>query len=457
MTAVSALWQAEDSCRKARTVDALSFTIVNETWQVLPYRQASFWRFGATGADLVAVSGLAALSEDSPFTVWTRRLVRAIAKDLPDTVQVVNLEAMPAPMSDPAASADTPALPALTPALIDGWEEWWPAHLVVVPLVKDGERLGVCLFVFENAPNETELAIFDRLQACWSYCAWALTRVRKSPIGARVPRGPKVWLAAALLIALMCVPVRQSALAPGELVALKAIAVAAPLDGVIKSFEVQPNQRVKAGALLFSLDDTTLRNRREVTARALEVAAAELLSAQQRAFDDGKARSEVTALQGKIAERRAELHAVEEQLKRIDVVAPRDGIAVFGDTNDWQGRPVVTGERVMQIADPQDTGVLVYLPAADAISLDEGAPIRLFLHVAPLSPVDATLTETSYQAVLSPDNVASYRLRGAIGDAGKDVARIGLKGTAKIYGHRVPVVYYLLRRPLAALRQWTGL
>jgi hypothetical protein len=450
MTAVSALWQAEDSCRKARTFDALCFSIVNETWQVLPYRQASFWRFGATGADLVAVSGLAALSEDSPFTVWTRRIVRAMAKGLPDTVQVVNLDAV-------AGGAAPASLPALTPALIEGWEEWWPAHLVVVPLVKDGERLGLCLFVFENAPNDTELAIFDRLQACWSYCAWALSRVRTSPMGVKLPRGPKVWLAAALLIALMCVPVRQSALAPGELVALKAIAVAAPLDGVIKSFEVQPNQRVKAGALLFSLDDTTLRNRREVTARALEVAAAELLSAQQRAFDDAKARSEVTALQGKIAERRAELHAVEEQLKRIDVVAPRDGIAVFGDTNDWQGRPVVTGERVMQIADPQDTGVLVYLPAADAISLDEGAPIRLFLHVAPLSPVDATLTETSYQAVLSPDNVASYRLRGAIGDTGKDVARIGLKGTAKIYGHRVPVVYYLLRRPLAALRQWTGL
>ena len=450
MTAVSALWQAEDSCRKARTFDALCFTIVNETWQVLPYRQASFWRFGATGPDLVAVSGLAALSEDSPFTVWTRRIVRAIAKDLPESVQVVNLDAM----ADATAPA---ALPALTPALIDGWEEWWPAHLVVVPLVKDGERLGVCLFVFENAPNETELAILNRLQACWSYCAWALTRVRKSPIGFSLPRGPKVWLAAALLIALMCVPVRQSALAPGELVALKAIAVAAPLDGVIKTFDVQPNQRVKAGTLLFSLDDTTLRNRREVTARALEVAAAELLSAQQRAFDDAKARSDVTALQGKIAERRAELHAVEEQLKRIDVVAPRDGIAVFGDTNDWQGRPVVTGERVMQIADPQDTGVLIYLPAADAISLDEGAPIRLFLHVAPLSPVDATLTETSYQAVLSPDNVASYRVRGAIDDAGKDVARIGLKGTAKIYGHRVPVVYYLLRRPLAALRQWSGL
>ena len=457
MSTVTSLWQAEDRCRAARSFDALCFTIVNETWQVLPFRQASFWRLGATGPDLVAVSGLASLSEDSPFTVWVRRIVRALAKDLSDTVQVVDLEEV-ARRGTSAAPAVTPAtLPVLSPTLIEGWEEWWTAHLVVVPLVKDGERLGICLFVLEDAPSDTDRAIFERLQACWSYCAWALTRGRKSPGAFKRLRGPKVWLAAAALVALMCVPVRQSALAPGELVALKAIAVAAPLDGVIKKFDVQPNQRVKAGALLFSLDDTTLRNRREVTARALEVAAAELLSARQRAFDDAKARSEVMTLQGKIAERRAELHAVEEQLGRIDVLAPRDGIAVFGDINDWQGRPVVTGERVMQIADPQDIGVLVYLPAADAITLDEGADIRLFLHVAPLSPIDASLTETSYQAVLSPDNVASYRLRGKIADADNSTARIGLKGTAKIYGHRVPVAYYLLRRPLAAMRQWSGL
>jgi len=272
-----------------------------------------------------------------------------------------------------------------------------------------------------------------------------------------MPKGRLRWGVAVALALLLMVPIRETALAPAEIIALKGVAIAAPIDGVIKNFDVVPNQPVKAGALLFSLDDTTLRNRREVTARSLEVAAAELLSAQQRAFSDSKASSEVAVLQGRIAERRAELRAVEEQLRRVNIVAPRDGIAVFGDVNDWQGRPVTTGERVMQVADPNDLGVMMYLPVADAITLDEGADMRVFLHVAPLSPVKATLTQTSYQSVLSPDGVASYRVRGTLEPGGNGVSRIGLKGTAKVYGDSVPLVYYLLRRPLASLRERSGL
>jgi hypothetical protein len=34
---------------------------------------------------------------------------------------------------------------------------------------------------------------------------------------------------------------------------------------------------------------------------------------------------------------------------------------------------------------------------------------------------------------------------------------MGLKGTAKIYGDKVPLFYYLMRRPISALRQTFGI
>jgi len=51
--------------------------------------------------------------------------------------------------------------------------------------------------------------------------------------------------------------------------------------------------------------------------------------------------------------------------------------------------------------------------------------------------------------------VLSYRLKASFGD-GQPPPRIGLKGTAKVYGQRVSLFYFLMRRPLAAVRQVVG-
>ncbi len=115
-----------------------------------------------------------------------------------------------------------------------------------------------------------------------------------------------------------------------------------------------------------------------------------------------------------------------------------------------------TGERVMQLARPEDGGILVWLAVSDAIQLETDAPVRLFLHTEPLSPRAGRLIEASYQASLSPDGVASYRLRAGF-EPGTELPRIGLRGTARISGDWVLLGYYLFRRPIASVREWTGL
>ena len=248
----------------------------------------------------------------------------------------------------------------------------------------------------------------------------------------------------------------RTALAPAEVVSLDAVVIASPLDGVVHAFHVRPNQSVERGQPLLSLDDTTLRSRLEVAQQGVAVADAELASASQRAFDDAPSKADLAVLTARAQERRAELAAIQEQLGRIEVTAPRQGVAVFADPNDWIGKPVVTGERIMQVADPAQPGMLIHLPVADAIALDVGAPVKLYLSVRPLSPLDGRVIETSYQAVVTEEGVASYRLRASFDTRGEGV-RVGLKGTAKLYGGRVALGYYVLRRPLAALRERSGL
>jgi hypothetical protein len=384
------------------------------------------------------------MPEESPFSVWLKGLAEHLWQH-----------------ADPAQPVCLWQVDQCPSHFAEGWAEWLPPQLISVPLPgRDDSRPGLLLLACESAPDQHSLALLARTAQTYAYCLAALTNKRPT-LAARWQvwrnRPWRLLVLAALIAAALLFPVRLSALAPAEIEAHNAMVIAAPQDGVVHEFLVQPNQVVHKDQPLFSLDDTTLRNRRAVAKQSLEVAHSDALLAAQKAFDSAQSKGELAALNGQVQEKQAEVTWLDEMLARNLVRAPRDGIAIFGDSNDWIGKPVVTGERILLLADPQDVGVLVWLPVANAINLEAGSQIRLFLHVAPLSPLTASLTQTSYQATLSPENIPAYRIRGQFDGDASQLARIGLKGTAKLYGESVPLVYYLLRRPLAALREWSGL
>lgn len=433
----------EARARAAVSLPELAFSMANETYGLLSFRQALVLRGDGRQARLLAVSGLARPTEDSPYLVWLRR---AWAWLQPQVAQT------------PGWFEPSPAEP-MPEAVAQGWREWWTGGVYALPLrARSGQTLGWGLFLLERPPAEWQQRALARLAGSWGYCWENLAGVSRRGWRQRL-RGWLKPMKLPLFIALaaaMFLPVRQTALAPAEVVSLDARVVAAPLDGVIKTVHVRPNQAVKAGDPLFSLDDTTLRNRYEVARESVAVADAELIAATQKAFHDPATQGELALLTGRAHERRAELAAVLAQLGRVQVVADEDGIAVFGDPDDWLGRPVSTGERIMLLADPEDPGMLIHLPVADAIALEPGAPVKLFLTVRPLEPLAGQVTETSYQTMQSPDGIASYRLRAVFDEEDAARSRIGLRGTAKLYGEQVRLGYYLMRRPLATLREWTG-
>ena len=437
-----ALLHIEQRALATTTPGALGFTITNETLALVAYRQAAFFVTMATAKHrLTTASGLVNVAEDSPYAVWLSRF----AQRFPLQPGCHRLD-----FADAAADFSDFA---------DGWQEWLPEHLLVAPLSgPDGRVVGMVMYARDHVWEDSEIALLNRLHQTYGHCLWALSEHRHgiakalaSATGSRLLR----WLVPAIVLA-MLIPVRLTALAPAEVVALEARAVAAPQDGVLSTFHVRPNAAVKSGDPLFSLDDAALSSRREVARKGLEIARADALTAQQRAFDDLKSRGEVAAATGRVQEKQAELAAVEALLARVTVKAEHDGIAIYTDPNDWLGRPVQTGERVMQLADPRDAGVLVWLPVADALNLEPGAPVRLFLHTQPLSPLSGTVTQTSYQSVVSPEGVSAYRLRARF-DTGETQPRIGLRGIARVSGEWAVLGYYLLRRPIAAVREWTGL
>ena len=113
------------------------------------------------------------------------------------------------------------------------------------------------------------------------------------------------------------------------------------------------------------------------------------------------------------------------------------------------------GEPLLRLARPDDQEVEAWLPAADAVELPEGNTMKLFLASRPAEPVAARLRLYAYEATLRPEGGLAYRLRGRF-DASAASERLGARGTVHVDGARVSLAYWVLRRPLAALREATG-
>ncbi|MEN5084548.1 HlyD family efflux transporter periplasmic adaptor subunit [Bosea sp. TWI1241] len=432
---LSLLLQLERKARAA-ALDELGFLIVNETYGLVPYRQAWLWR-GAPRPAVIAVSAVAQVDRQAPLIVWLGKLFATLAAGGGREARAVTV-------------ADVPQ------AFAAEWAEWLPPVLVWLPL---GHGEDVLVLGRETPLEEGERQMLAFLTDAYGH-ALAARRPRGLAPGSLslLARRPRLIAAGSvfLLLAAGALPVRQSALAPAEIVPRNPAVIRAPLEGVVERIRVSPNQSVAEGEVLFNLDDRRLRSQIEVAGGALQAMELELRQARQFAVVDQKVRASLPTLQGKYDQQLAEIAFLREQLARIEVRAPRRGVVVLDDPNEWLGRPVAIGEKVMMVADPDSVEIQVRLPVADAIGLTIGAPARLFLNTAPEKPLDAVLTQASYQATQGPDGILAYRVKARLAED-TPVPRIGLKGTAKLYGETVPLAYALFRRPFAALRQWIGL
>ena len=427
---------------QARSEDLAAYAIVNQSFQLLPYHIALLWRPTAIGSGHVShASGLAKIEADSPFVLWVNALAaHRLGAGSTDPMQAAALGA-----------ADFPA------PLASQWSDWLPAHLLWLPLPAPAEPWpGVLCLARETPFRDHEIALLQEAAVFYGHALWGWQRKHRD-WRARLRkqwRSKPLRVAALLAAAVLLIPFRMSVVVDGEVVALAPTVLAAPADAPIRQVLVRPNQAVKAGQLLYQLDDTGVRNRLAVAAKSLEIARADWLRSSQKGFSDDASRSDVGALAARIEEKQAELTYLDELSQRLAVRAPADGVVVFSDPLDLVGKPVVTGEHVMTLADPRRVALQAWLPPADAIALAPGADMSLSLFTAPLGSVPATLEDSSYETEIAPEGGSAFRLRGRFG---AEQPQLGLKGTVRLYGERAPLIYHMLRRPLAALRRLAGI
>ncbi|NUB00233.1 HlyD family efflux transporter periplasmic adaptor subunit [Azospirillum melinis] len=453
--ALAALLHLGKRARQARDRAELAFVLVNETHGLAPYRQAALWLDGRVHT----LSGVVSVEANIPYVQWLeaifRHLDRTQSRESPRSIE----------------AGDLP---------IDGaaqWGEWLPPEALWLPLQGSGKGApggapgGALLLARSHPWTQAEADLAAEWAATWAH-AWALhqrgglwrrhsgsgDKARSSSGRGRFLRwvgSLKLWAAAAAICTLF-IPVKLTVLAPAELVPLAPSIVRSPLDGVIDSIAVIPGQRVKANDPLFTFDRTSVASKLLIAEKALETVRTEYRQRAQQALFDEQSKSHLAVLQGQVAEKSVEVDYLRSLESRSIVTAPRDGIALFDDPTEWIGRPLVTGERVMMVADEKQVEVEAWLAPANAVPLPSGAPVTLYLNADPLQPLSASLRYIAHEAVRRPDGHYAYRVRATL-TGEPQTARTGLKGTAKLEGEQVPLVYWALRRPFADARAWLGL
>lgn len=427
--------------RRARESDVdseLRFLLVNETCSLISYQQAALW---SVENGVETLSGVSFIDKHSAYVIWLNHWFSQTPEGADSKSFITDLSLLSVGEND--------------------WNEWLPSQVANIKLSAGKNFTGGQLLLARQKPfSQTELSLLDEWADIWSHryqYLHAPTRLLNFKFWKPLRTSGTAQIAFILLVALIgFIPVRLSVLAPAELTPLEASIIRSPIDGIVDRMLVEPNQRVSVGDSLFEFDRVNLDNELAQAQQALLTSQAEYRQKAQRAVYDSESKAQLAVLQSLVNEKVIEVNYLTELYGRSSVKSPREGLVLLNDETEWIGRPVVTGERVLVIADEQQVQVEAWLSPGDFIQFPDDTELTLYLNADPSVTIKANVTYISHLPEMRPEGVYAHRIRAHIKRAEGQFYQIGLKGTARVEGGKVKLVYWLFRRPLAALRGWIG-
>ena len=435
---IARLITLEKKFRMSESETELEFTCVNELRSIIDYN----FLFLLTKSSLnklkvKAISDISVVDRTAPAVTFIETLIK---KDLIQSDEISELS-----LKDLQNETDI-VIP-----------ENFPNEFVTIPLISPTRgNIGYWVMVRSERATNTEKELLLHISETFSHALSSFTS--KNSIMSffqKVFTGWVKWLVITAITAAMFIPINMSALAPVEVIAKDPSIITSPVNGVIEKVLVNTNDPVSEGDDLVKLDDLNFKNNYEISLQELEVAEAELLRVKQSSFTNPDDKAKLVELSTEVGLKKKEAAYAKEQLNYSVITAETRGVAVVEDSIDWQGRPVRIGEKILTIADPNQVEFLIFLPTKDSLLIQESAEVRVFLDSDPLNSLDAEVIRTSYKPELTPENILAYRIYASIEDAAQN-PRIGLRGTAKIYGEKTSLFYYLFRVPINLTRQFVG-
>lgn len=428
----------------AKNPQNLNFILLNDTLHVLPYDLAILWRITPNHKpEMLGVSGQSTYTTNSEtVNRWT--VLLSSLHDLKKTKQFT--------------SEDFPTLQ----------QDWELAHkkaeasILWLPfVVHENEIIG---FWFEKWNDPTGLNFApDRLKIVEEYvvpayaAAWGKFHThmtwRKLRDFFNAKRLSYLTIGLIALSLLIRIPLRV--VAPCEVVAKDPYIITAPLEGIIAHINIKPGQPVKIGDSLYDYDPRIPLQELRIAEKQVEVTQSEINRSVAAGIEEYKPLTELASLNVKLQKARLDLEYAKARAEELAGKSPKEGVALIDNPDEWQGRPVKVGERIMIISDPTQTKVRMWIPEADNIQIDMTKPVRVYLNPSPEKSYYVKLNFIAHEAQLSEKQVASFMAEGDWVTPPTDI-RLGVKGSAVLYGERVSFLYYIFRKPLNTVRNFVG-
>lgn len=425
----------------------LIFQILNDTIQVISYQRATLWNIEGNRIELLGVSGQAFFNKNAGVVEKWKTLVADLKKK--EIVQNLSEESFHTKQSVwQELAVNQKALSV----------QWLPIY------AKDKLRYGLWLERWSGKQwDPEELEVLEFLMKVYGAAFEKFISRANFKLFSKRKVMPILIL---LLFSLFLIKVPLRVVAPAEVVPKDPILVTAPLNGIIAEMKVNPGEEVKKDQLLFAYDDrVTLeelkaaKNQVEILESQLHRAQTTALSNQQptNSFDysSDTASSDIAVITLQLQKEQIRLQLAQSEAEKLYVKAPMSGVIMLDNPEEWRGHPVKIGERILMISDPNNSKVRIWIPESDNIPLDSNKTIKVFLNISPNKSYDTHLLYISSYSEVSAHGVPSFIAESEWDQEPLNI-KLGLKGTAILYGEDVTLFYWIMRRPWTAIRNFFG-
>jgi multidrug resistance efflux pump len=430
---------------RSKTKEELIFVILNDSIQVIRYDRALLWDLSnPKSPKILGASGQAKFNPTTHMSNKWRTLFQNI-KEI-DKPQILESEVFSLEQQKGAKDEQAPIATVIWfPIQISGklayglWLENWHGQATMTQVTKETLNLTIDHLIPAYAASlEKFTSAFSKLKFS------SLSRQKLSV----------ALLTLFFIMTLIRVPLRI--VAPCEVVAKDPIVVTAPLEGIIEEIIVKPGATVAKGELLFKYDKRVPLQELKVAEKNLEITEADVNRSSIVGLENADALKELGTLKLKMEKAEVERDLAKFQASRLDVLAPGSGIVMIQNRDEWRGKPVKVGERVLSINNHSNTKVEIRLPEDDNVTFNLNEPIKVFLNINPETSHLAHITYISDYSSLSENQLPSF-IAEAEWEKAPDNVKIGLKGTAILYGENVSLFYFILRKPWAIFRNFVGI